>query len=44
MNFFGETLSFHSPLPKQLLFWGTIGMMVATPWFMYRWVRRRGWY
>ncbi len=44
MNFFGETLSFTSPLPKQLLFWGTIAFMVATPWWMYRWVRRKGWY
>lgn len=44
MNFFGETLSFSSPLPKQVLFWGTIGLMVGTPWVMYRWVRRKGWY
>lgn len=44
MNFFGETLSFSSPLPKQLLFWGTITLMGVTPWLMYRWVRRRGWY
>jgi magnesium transporter len=44
MNFFGETLSFQSPLPKQLLFWSTIVLMVVTPWWMYRWVRRKGWY
>lgn len=44
MNFFGETLAFTSPLPRQALFWGTIGLMVVTPWLMYRWVRRRGWY
>jgi magnesium transporter len=44
MNFFGETLSFTTPLPKQLLFWGTIVLMVATPWWMYRWVRGKGWY
>jgi len=25
MNFFGETLAFTSPLPKQGLFWGTLG-------------------
>ena len=44
MNFFGETLSFSSPLPKRLLFWGTIGLMAGTPWVMYHWVRRKGWY
>jgi magnesium transporter len=44
MNFFGETLAFNSSLPKQLLFWGTIGLMAATPWLMFRWVRRKGWY
>ncbi len=44
MNFFGETLNFTSPMPKQLLFWSTIVLMVVTPWWMYRWVRRKGWY
>ncbi len=44
MNFFGETLAFTVPLPKALLFWATIFMMTFTPWVMYRWVRRRGWY
>jgi magnesium transporter len=44
MNFFGETLAFSSPLPKALLFWGTMILMVVTPWLMYRWVRRKGWY
>ena len=44
MNFFGEALTFSSPLPKQWLFWGTIALMIATPWVMYRWVRKRGWY
>ena len=44
MNFFGGSLEFETPLPKHLLFWGTIVLMVATPWVMYRWVRRRGWY
>jgi magnesium transporter len=44
MNFFGEALNFTSPLPKHLLFWGTIALMVVTPWMMYRWVRGKGWY
>ncbi len=44
MNFFGGTLEFSSPMPKQLLFWGTIALMAVTPWLMYRWVRRKGWY
>ncbi|HEY2155457.1 MAG TPA: magnesium transporter CorA family protein [Isosphaeraceae bacterium] len=44
MNFFGETLAFKSPLPKQVLFWSTILLMVVTPWWMHRWVRRKGWY
>lgn len=44
MNFFGETLAFSTPLPKALLFWGTIGLMAVTPWATYRWVRRKGWY
>lgn len=45
MNFFGETLGFVSPtLPKALLFWSSMAMMVATPWVVYRWVKRKGWY
>ncbi len=44
MNFFGETLAFSTGLPKAWLFWGTIGLMVATPYLMFRWVRRKGWY
>jgi magnesium transporter len=44
MNFFGETLSFQTPLPKALLFWLTCFVMFATPWVMWIWARRRGWF
>ena len=45
MNFFGETLMFQSPvLPKTLLFWATVGLMVATPVGMWLAARRRGWF
>jgi magnesium transporter len=44
MNFFGGTLAFESELPKDTLFWGTVALMVATPFVMYQWVKRRGWY
>jgi magnesium transporter len=44
MNFFGETLTFKTPLPKALLFWSTCFVMFATPWAMWIWARRRGWF
>ncbi|MBX6313730.1 MAG: magnesium/cobalt transporter CorA [Isosphaeraceae bacterium] len=44
MNFFGETLAFHSPLPRTLLFWSTCLVMVATPLAMWLWVKRQGWF
>jgi magnesium transporter len=44
MNFFGETLSFKSPLPKGFLFALTGLAMVLTPGVMWYWARRRGWY
>jgi len=45
MNFFGDTLMFQAPaLPKTLLFWLTVGSMLATPPGMYLLARRRGWF
>jgi magnesium transporter len=44
MNYFGESLAFQSPLPKTFLFWLTCLVMVTTPWAMWYWARRRGWF
>jgi magnesium transporter len=44
MNFFGETLEFHTPLPRRLLFGLTCLTVVITPPFMWYWARRKGWY
>ena len=44
MNFFGETLAFQSPLPKQFLFTLTCLTVVATPAVLWFWARRKGWY
>jgi magnesium transporter len=44
MNFFGETLSFMSPLPKGALFGLTCLVMFATPVMMYLWARRKRWF
>jgi magnesium transporter len=44
MNFFGESLSFHDPLPKALLFWATCALMTATPVVIGAWAKWRGWF
>ena len=45
MNFFGETLMFHSPnLPKTALFALTVTMMLLTPVGMWIMARSRGWF
>ena len=45
MNFFGETLMFQSPmLSKALLFWITVGLMIAAPVGMWVMARSRGWF
>jgi magnesium transporter len=44
MNFFGETLTFQSRLPKALLFAASCLIMVITPPVMYLWARKRGWF
>ena len=44
MNFFGDALSFHSPLPRGVLFLFTCMLMVCVPLFMWTWARRRGWW
>ena len=45
MNFFGDTLMFQSPvLPKTLMFWATVGLMIATPAAMWLVAWRRGWF
>ncbi len=44
MNFFGDNLTFHSALPKALLFAASCLIMVVTPIVMYLWAKRRGWF
>ena len=44
MNFFGETLTFHTPMPKVLLFTLTCLTVVLTPWLIWLWARRRRWF
>jgi magnesium transporter len=44
MNFFGETLAFHSALPRLGLFCFTVGVMALTPAVMWTWAKRRGWF
>ena len=44
MNFFGETLAFTSGLPKQLLFWGSLGFMTMMPFLIWGFGKRRGWF
>ena len=44
MNFFGETLAFQSPLPKRLLFFGSLLIMCVSPSLMWVYVRRKKWF
>jgi magnesium transporter len=44
MNFFAETLSFQSPMPKRLLFTLTCLTVFVTPWMIWLWSRRKGWF
>ena len=45
MNFFGETLMLQTPiLPKNLLFWAIVALMVTMPVGMWLAARRRGWF
>ncbi len=44
MNFFGEALALNSPLPKGLLFWGTLAIMATSPCFIWIYARRRKWF
>jgi magnesium transporter len=45
MNFFGQTLEFTGPpLPKATLFWGSVLVMLATPYVLWFWSRLRGWF
>jgi magnesium transporter len=44
MNFFGDTLMFHSALPKRLLFALTCLTMVVTPGVLWMWARRKRWF
>ncbi len=44
MNFFGETLAFQSPLPKQWLFFGSLLIMVISPSLMWVYARRKKWF
>ena len=43
MNFFGETLSILSPLPKRAIFFGTCFVMASVSLFQYIWAKKRGW-
>ncbi len=44
MNFFSDNLAVKAELPRGLLFWITCLIMVGTPFVMYAWARRRGWF
>ena len=45
MNFFGDTLMFSAPiLPKTVLFWLTVTIMILTPVAMWAVARLRGWF
>ncbi len=44
MNFFGETLAFTNPLPRALLFWGSVAIMAISPCFIWIYARRRNWF
>jgi magnesium transporter len=44
MNFFAETLAFQSPLPKNLLFWGSNAIMATSPCFIWIYARRKKWF
>jgi magnesium transporter len=44
MNFFGETLAFQTPLPKALLFFGSLSIMIIVPLLMWNYVRRKKWF
>jgi magnesium transporter len=44
MNFFAETLAFTTPLPKVLLFWGSIAIMALSPCYIWWYARRKRWF
>jgi len=44
MNFFGDSLTFHWPMPKVLLFTLTCLTVVLTPPLIWLWARRRRWF
>lgn len=44
MNFFGETLAFQTPMPKGLLFVGSLLIMCVSPSLMWIYVRRKKWF
>jgi magnesium transporter len=44
MNFFGENLVLTRPLPKTLLFWGSVAIMAVSPGFIWIYARRRNWF
>ncbi len=44
MNFFGETLAFQTPLPRAVLFIGSLLVMCISPSIMWLYVRRKKWF
>jgi magnesium transporter len=44
MNFFGDSLTFHRPMPKVLLFAMSCLTVVLTPLLLWLWARRRRWF
>jgi magnesium transporter len=44
MNFFGESLAFRTPFPRDLLFAGTCVIMAISPCFIWIYARRRKWF
>jgi magnesium transporter len=44
MNFFGESVTFQTHLPKVFLFWSTCVAMAVTPIAIWYWAKSRGWF
>ena len=44
MNFFGDTLAFKNPMPRDLLFWGSVAIMAMSPGFIWIYARWKKWF
>jgi magnesium transporter len=44
MNFFADAIALKGPMPKGLLFWGSIAIMAISPCFIWVYARRKRWF